>query len=96
MDWYAKQIETATREMRNAVMHDPESHPLVGQTLLEAEVLISLLRRVANFQLQRMSMAERLTLLSALPEGEYEDRPEYATAYKLVRRYMAQRIAPDI
>jgi hypothetical protein len=90
MDTYAKFIEIAARDVRDAVVLDTELHPLVGQTLLEAEVLIALLRRLTKMHLESLSVDARSRALTSLPAipGEYEDRPEQAKAYRAVRAYL--------
>ncbi len=90
MDTYAKFIEIAARDLRDAVLLDTEMHPLVGQTLLEAEVLIALLRRLTKMHFESLSVDARSQELKSLPAvlGEYENRPEQAEAYKAVRAYL--------
>ena len=90
MDTYAKFIEIATRDVRDAVVLDAEMHPLVAQTLLEAEVLIALLRRLTKMHLESLDVNARAQALRSLPAAldEYEYRPEQAEAYRAVRAYL--------
>ena len=93
MDVYAKFIETATREARYAVISDSNLHPVVAQTLLEAEVLIAVLRRITKLQLESLDPESRDVALRSLPIelDEYDERPMHQQAYASVRRYLFDR-----
>ncbi len=93
MDVYAKFIETATHEARCAVIADSNLHPVVAQTLLEAEVLIAVLRRITKLQLENLDPVRRDIALDSLPLvlEEYAEHPMHQQAYNSVRRYLFDR-----
>ncbi len=96
MDAYAQYVESQTRDVRDAVVTDGFLHPLIGETLLESEVLIALLRRLTKLQFANLGADEQAYVLEALPQslGKFAHHPVKQEAYLAARAKLIRDFAP--